>query len=205
MHPLITQDILDKSLTFNQYLDLTKSIVESSSPAGLYAKESTMRYTRSNLERMNKTLQHTVISQRLYNLLSELKEEWIWLVISEPWCGDASWGVPALYLFASSTDKIDYRIILRDEHPDIMKAYQTGGSDSIPKLVCLRKRDMKELGTWGPRPATLHEQVLKWKNEPGLDFRDSVRQLHAWFEADMSRSIDEELSVLVKEWKDGTP
>ena len=188
-------------MTFGQYLDLTRSIVESRLPQGLYVQESTMRYTRSNLERMKKTLDNTVVSQRLYNLLSELEQEWIWLVISEPWCGDASWGVPALYLFASSSDKIDFRIILRDEHKDIMSAYQTNGSDSIPKLVCLRKKDMKELGTWGPRPASLHEMVMKWKNEPGLDFRDSVRQLHAWYEADMSRSIDEELCILVKEWK----
>ena len=201
MHPVISQTILDNSLTFGQYLDLTQSIVESNSPQGLYVQESTMRYTRSNLERMKKTLNNTVVSQRLYNLLSELEEEWIWLVLSEPWCGDASWGVPALYLFASSTDKIDYRIILRDEHKDIMRAYQTNGSDSIPKLVCLRKKDMKELGTWGPRPASLHEMVMKWKNDPGHDFKESVRQLHAWYDTDMSKSIDEELCILVKEWK----
>jgi hypothetical protein len=201
MHPLITQAILDKALTFDQYIDLTKSIIASSEPQGFYAKESTLRYTQSNLDRMHKVIANTVISQRLYNQLSELKEEWIWLVISEPWCGDASWGVPALYLFASSSDKIDYRIILRDEHPDIIKAYQTGGSDSIPKLICLRKRDMAELGTWGPRPAVLHQMVLKWKDTPGLDYRESVRQLHTWFEADMSKSIDQEISVLVKEWK----
>jgi hypothetical protein len=42
---------------------------------------------------------------------------------------------------------------------------------------------------------------MKWKNEPGLDYKESVRQLHAWFEADMSKSIDEELCVLVKDWK----
>jgi hypothetical protein len=201
MQQLITQAVLNKSLSFQQYIDLTKSIVESSSPQGMYANEPTLRYTKSNLERMNKTLDNTVISQRLYNQLSELKEEWVWLVISEPWCGDASWGTPALYLIANCSDKIDFCVLLRDEHPDIMKAYQTDGSDSIPKLICLRKKGLAELGTWGPRPAALHEMVLKWKNEPGLDYKASVRQLHAWYEADMSRSIDEELSILVKDWK----
>jgi hypothetical protein len=201
MKQVITQAVIDKGMTFAQYMDLTKSIIENPNPEGLYVKESTLRYTRSNWERMNKVLNNTVISQRLYNQLSELKEEWVWLVISEPWCGDASWGVPALYLIASSSDNIEFRIVLRDENTEIMKAYQTAGSDSIPKLICLRKSDLKELGTWGPRPAALHEMVLKWKNEPGLDFRESVRQLHAWFEADMSKGIEEELSELVKEWK----
>jgi len=182
-------------------MDLTKSIVESSAPQGMYANEPTLRYTKSNLQRMNKTLENTVISQRLYNQLSELKEEWVWLVISEPWCGDASWGTPALYLIANCSDKIDFCIILRDAHMDIMKGYQTEGSDSIPKLICLRKSDLAALGTWGPRPAILHDMVLKWKHEPGIYYRESVRQLHAWYEADMSRSIDEELSILIKEWK----
>jgi hypothetical protein len=202
MEKVITQAIIDKGMTFDQYMALTKSIIESSSPQGLYAKESTFRYTKSNWERMNKVLNNTVISQRLYNQLSELKEEWIWLVISEPWCGDASWGVPALYLIASSSDKIDFRIILRDEHMDLIEVYQTNGGNSIPKMVCLRKNDLKELGTWGPRPAILHEQVMKWKNEPGADYRESVRQLHAWYESDMSKGIMEELCELVKGWKE---
>ena len=202
MDQIITQPLIDSALTFQQYLDLTKSIVESATPEGPYANPTTHRYTKSNLQRMQRVLDNTVISQRLYNQLSELSDDWIWLVISEPWCGDASWGVPALYLMANCSDRIDFKIILRDQHPDIMRNYQTAGSDSVPKLICLRKGDLTEIGTWGPRPAVLHEMVLKWKNEPGADYRESVRQLHAWFEADMSRSIDSELSILVKTWKE---
>ena len=202
MAQVITRNLIDLGMTFERYLALTKSIIESSFPEGLYAKESTFRYTRSNWERMNKVINNTVIRQRLYNQLSELKKEWIWLVISEPWCGDASWGVPALYLIASISDKIDFRIILRDAHLNVMSAYKTEGSNSIPKLICLRKSDLKELGTWGPRPAALHDMVMKWKDEPGIDYKESVRQLHAWYEADMSRSIEDELSILVKHWKE---
>jgi Thioredoxin len=202
MQQLITQAVIDKGMTFAQYMDLTKSLIESPHPEGIYAGEATMRYTKSNWKRMNMVLENTVISQRLYNQLSELKDEWIWLVISEPWCGDASWGVPALYLVSTSSDKIDFRIILRDENSEIMQAYQTDGTDSIPKLICLRKSDLKELGTWGPRPAALHEMVLKWKNQPGIDYRESVRQLHAWYQSDMGKSIMEELSLLVKDWKE---
>ena len=202
MEQVITRDLIELGMTFDNYMALTKSIIESNFPEGLYAKESTLRYTRSNWERMNKVLNNTVITQRLYNLLSDLKEEWVWLVISEPWCGDASWGVPALSLMASCSDKIEMRIILRDAHMTVMEAYQTNGSNSIPKLICLKKKNLKEMGTWGPRPAALHELVMKWKNEPGADFKENVRQLHAWFDADMSKSIDAELSILVKQWKE---
>ena len=188
-------------MSFDEYMALTKSILESPAQTGIYQNEKTFRYTRSNLGRMNKVLQNMVLSQKLYNLLGEIKEEWIWLVLSEPWCGDASWGTPALYMISTGTDKIDFKILLRDVNPDIMKAYQTEGSDSIPKLICLRKRDLKELGTWGPRPKELHEMAMVFKNHPEFDYKESVRRLHDWYDKDMTKSIQDELTDLIKDWK----
>jgi hypothetical protein len=198
----INDSVLAETISFEQYLQLTKDIVAEKIPrAGIYLADNTFRYTRSNLERMQKVLDTIVLHQKLYNLLSDLQEKWIWLVISEPWCGDASWGTPALCMIASASENIDFRILLRDTHPEVIKAYQTAGTDSIPKLICLRKNDLKELGTWGPRPKALHEMVLKFKDDPAFDYRESVRRLHAWFEEDMTRSTQEEMIDCVKEWK----
>ncbi|MBP6731535.1 MAG: thioredoxin family protein [Chitinophagales bacterium] len=192
---------MTSALSFEDYLQLTKDIVdEKVVRTGLYQADNTFRYTRSNLERMNKVLNNIVLSQKLYNALSDLKEEWVWVVISEPWCGDASWGTPALAVIASATDKIDFKILLRDTNPDIIKAYQTAGSDSIPKLICIRKRDWAELGTWGPRPQLLHQQVLAKKNSPDFDYKESVRAIHAWYEEDMTKTIQEEMIDCVKQW-----
>lgn len=151
---------------------------------------------------MRKVLQTTILHQKLYNLLSSLTEKWIWLVISEPWCGDASWGTPTLYLISQASENIGFRILLRDEYPEIMKAYQTAGSDSIPKLICLRTSDLKELGTWGPRPLVLQQMVTAWKDAPLIDYRENVRALHAWYEEDKGTQIQEEITELVKKWKD---
>ncbi len=197
----ISESLLANALSFEDYLQLTKDIVEEKvARTGLYQADNTFRYTRSNLERMNKVLNNIVLSQKLYNALSDLKEEWVWVVISEPWCGDASWGTPALAVIASATDKIDFKILLRDANPDIIKAYQTAGSDSIPKLVCIRKRDWQELGTWGPRPQVLHQQVLAKKNSPDFDYKESVRAIHAWYDQDMTKTIQEEMIDCVKQW-----
>lgn len=197
----ISPALLTTALSFEEYLQLAKDIVEERIPrSGLYQADNTFRYTRSNLERMNKVVQNIVLSQKLYNALSELKEEWVWVVISEPWCGDASWGTPALAVIASATDKIEFKILLRDTNPEIMKAYQTAGSDSIPKLIGIRKRDWAELGTWGPRPQVLHRQVLALKDSPGFDYKESVRAIHAWYEQDMTKTIQEELLGAVKQW-----
>jgi hypothetical protein len=199
----ITASILEETFSFDEYLQLTNDIVNEKIPrAGIYQADNTFRYTRSNLDRMNKVLENIVLNQKLYNLLSEQNEEWLWLVISEPWCGDASWGTPALCMIASASDKITFRILLRDKHPEIMKAYQTEGTDSIPKLICLRKSDLAELGSWGPRPKALHEMVLKFKDEGVVDYREGVRRLHAWFEGDMAKSIQEEMIDCIKEWKE---
>ncbi len=151
MSQVITAEIIGKALSFDDYLALTESIISSPSPQGVYANEKTFRYTQSNLERMQKVLGQMVLQQKLYNLLGDLQEKWVWLVISEPWCGDASWGTPALYIISKACEHIDFRILLRDSNPQIMEAYQTNGSDSIPKLVCLKADNLKELGTWGPR------------------------------------------------------
>lgn len=203
MSQAISSTILQQALSFDDYLQLTKDIVEEKIPrAGKYLPDNTFRYTRSNLERMNKVLQNIVLNQKLYNLLSELKEEWTWVVLTEPWCGDASWGTPALYMIASASDKIDFKILLRDTNQEIMKQYQTAGSDSIPKLICIRKSDGKELGTWGPRPNILHQEVLEKMKNPDFDYRESVRAIHAWYEADMTCSIQDEIIDLVKDWKD---
>jgi hypothetical protein len=199
----ITDLVLTESISFDEYLQLTKDIVNEKIPrSGIYLTDNTFRYTRSNLERMNIVLDKIVLNQKLYNLLSELDEKWLWLVISEPWCGDASWGTPALCMIASACDNVDFRILLRDTHPEIIKAYQTAGTDSIPKLICLRRRDMKELGTWGPRPEALHKMVLKFKDDPSFDYRESVRRLHTWFEEDMTKSIQDEMIDCVKQWRD---
>ncbi len=199
---VITESVLDETISFEEYLQLTKDILDERVPrSGIYLSDKTFRYTRSNLERMNKVLDNISLNQKLYNLLSDLEEQWIWLVISEPWCGDASWGTPALCMIAAASDKIDFRILLRDTHPEVIKEYQTAGSDSIPKLICLRGKDLKELGTWGPRPKELHEMVLTGMKEKDFDYRESVRKLHAWFETDMTKSTQEELIECVKEWK----
>jgi hypothetical protein len=46
--------------------------------------------------------------------------------------------------------------------------------------------------------------VLKFKDDANFDYRESVRRLHAWFEADMTKSTQEEIIDCVKEWKNNS-
>lgn len=197
----ITPTILEQAIDWNTYFQVMKDMVASPNPPGVYADPKMQRYTESNLKRTELVLDKMVLNQKLYNALSELKEEWIWVVLTEPWCGDASWGTTALYLIASATDNIAFKLLLRDTNLDVMASYQTNGGNAIPKLVCLRKSDLAELGTWGPRPALLQSLVNEMKAEAGITFTESVRRLHARYEEDMTVSIQDELLDLVKDWK----
>lgn len=198
---MITGEILSHSLSFEQYLQLTEDIVMGKvKREGKYTADNTFKYTGSNLKRMRLVQQQITLNQKLYNLLSSITEEWVWVVITEPWCGDASWGVPALAIMASVSDHILFRILLRDTPPVVIQHYQTDGADSIPKLVCIRKKDWKELGTWGPRPQILQQQVLQNINHQHAEYKEKVRAIHAWCETDMTGSIQTEMIDCIKLW-----
>jgi hypothetical protein len=124
----------------------------------------------------------------------------IWLVLTEPWCGDASQVVPVLYTIASCSEHISFRILQSDAHPDVMSAYLTDGSRSIPKLICLKADTLEELGTWGPRPANLQKIVLENKDDASLSFGAKVRMVHDWYNEDKTASIQDEFIDLVRKW-----
>ncbi|MCK8370477.1 thioredoxin family protein, partial [Erwinia amylovora] len=82
--------------------------------------EKMLRYTAQNVERIDHILKTINIESKLYNALSSVTHDMICLVLSEPWCGDASQVVPVLYSIAYCTDHISFRIIQSDAHPEIL-------------------------------------------------------------------------------------
>lgn len=206
MSTVVTPEVLAQSLDFDAYLELTQNIVAHENfRTEIYQTDKMLAYTRENLARMNRVLASINLDSKLYNAVSELKDEWLWVIVSEPWCGDASQIVPALQTIASVSEKITCRIVLRDTNQDVIGAYLTNGGQAIPKLVCFKKTDMTELGTWGPRPASAQALVDDFKTNPsGRTFGDFVRQLHAWYEQDKTAAVQDELTLLVKSWKENS-
>lgn len=198
MQNLITHNLLQQGMDFESYHLLTIDIVEGRITPDKYKEEKMLRYTRSNLERMDKVLSRMKLSQKLYNALNAVVTPWTWVLITEPWCGDASWTTAELHLIAESSDKIDLKIFLRDTHPQLIAHYHTNGSHSIPKLICLNSSDLNEVWTWGSRPAALQSSIEKWHTDVMFDFRDTVRKVHAWYEEDMGCALQEEILAFIK-------
>lgn len=196
----ITKDILSQTMSWEQYYALVKQYVEGPDRPELYQQEKMLRYTADNLKRMDHVLFTINIESKLYNQLSSVKERWTWVVLAEPWCGDVSQEIGALYTFSTCSERIDFRILQSDAHPAVLDHYTTGGSRSIPKLICLLTETGEELGTWGPRPQALQQIVMANKDRTDITFGDKVRMIHAWYAQDATRSIQEEFIDLVKKW-----
>ena len=84
------------------------------------------------------------------------------LVIAADWCGDAANTVPVVARLADLVKGMELRILVRDTHPEVMNAYLTNGTRSIPIVIGLND-SFGELGQWGPRPAALQDWVLSHK------------------------------------------
>jgi hypothetical protein len=201
MHPVFTPTILEQTLTWEQYMALIKSYIGSDDKPELYKAEKMHRYTVANLERMESVLTHINIESKLYNLLSNLSQRWTWVVLAEPWCGDVSQIIPALYTIASCSDQITFRILQSDSHPQVLDQYLTGESRSIPILICLDSDTYEEIGKWGPRPKVLQDVVKANKDRTDISFGDKVRMIHSWYESDKTKAIQEEFIDLIKIWK----
>ncbi len=116
------------------------------------------------------------------------------LVIAEDWCGDASNTVPVLARWADETPGFELRIIRRDEYPDVMERYLTGGARSIPIVIALDE-DFEELGHWGPRPAELQAWVMEHKGKiPKADLYPEVRR---WYARDKGQTTLREVLEIV--------
>lgn len=101
------------------------------------------------------------------------------LVIAEDWCGDASSTVPVVAKLAATVPGLDLRVILRDQHPEVMDRYLTNGSRSIPIVVALDE-EFRELGHWGPRPRELQAWVMEHRlTVPKAELYPRVRQWYA--------------------------
>jgi hypothetical protein len=87
------------------------------------------------------------------------------LVLAEDWCGDVITNLPILGRLAQESGKLNLRVFLRDQNPDIMDQYLNEGVHrSIPVFVFF-DQDFRELGHWIERPAAVSQMQGKMLDE----------------------------------------
>jgi hypothetical protein len=123
---------------------------------------------------------------------------WHLLVIAEDWCGDASNSVPILARLAEAASNVDLRVVKRDENPDLMDAYLTDGSRSIPVAIVLAE-DFEPVGRWGPRPDELQAFVLGEKRRGERPVKDIYKEARRWYARDAGETTLRELIDVLRE------
>lgn len=193
-------ETINKYYNYSDFIQHTATLVENNSTSGNEGTEEQINFTALNqkrMERWNKTLQ---LSDEFLNILHNLKQEQIWVVITESWCGDSSQVLPVIAkVVAESNNKIELRTIFRDEHPEWIAEYHTNGSKSIPKLISFDKEG-NQLFVWGPRPAGAIELFKEYKATNGEMSKEQFHiNLHGWYAKDKGHGVMEELQEILKE------
>jgi len=148
-------------------------------------------YTKYNWKRAAMVESKYKASEALAEAMRSINEPQLWMVITDDWCGDSAFTLPAIARAASLSDHVTLRILRRDDHLDIMDQYLTNGSRSIPKLVAFSS-DGEELFTWGPRPVAakrLRERLIA----EGKEGMEVVEPIVAWYEGGGYEDVDGEL------------
>ena len=197
---MITQKDIDKSMSFDEFYQLVEQLVKEGKTTGEDQTEALINYTKLNFSRMKRILKTTPISSDVTNTVECLNEKLTWIVLVESWCGDAAQNLPVFSKIAEANQNISFRILLRDENPGIMDQYLTNGGKSIPKLICVDE-NLKELGTWGPRPKFLQDWLYQNKANPKMEMSELKEQFQVWYTKDKGQTLQKEMVLLMKAWE----
>ncbi len=198
----IPQANLDTAMTYGEYRNLIDQLLTDGKTTGNDHSEKMIEYTRLNVHRMDRIQKTVSLQPETGKTLGTLKRDLIWVVFTEAWCGDAAQNLPVIAMMADATERIQLKLLLRDEHPDLMDNYLTNGGRAIPKLVCLDAEDLSERGTWGPRPEPAQAMVRQHKKDPQEPYSEFVKKVQLWYAKDKGGSIQAEFRRLIPRWAD---
>lgn len=130
--------------------------------------------------------------------LRALGGRWRLLVITEDWCGDASNTVPVLARLAESSDRLELRLVERDENPGLMDRHLTNGGRAIPMAIVLDE-GFQPVAEWGPRPEELQEFVISEKEAGERPTEEIYRDTRRWYARDKGETTLQELIAAIEE------
>lgn len=196
--PILTPEQLSAAYSYAAYRQLIDALLLEEKTTGPEQSEMLTAYTRLNLQRMQRLDKTVRVQPELAAAVTGLRQNYIWLIVTEGWCGDAAQIVPVLEAVAqASGGRISTHYVLRDEHLDIIDKYLTNGSRSIPKLLVLNPDTLTEVAQWGPRPATAQTLLLDLKAQ-GATHEEYAEKIHAWYAQDKTQATQQELLALVQ-------
>jgi hypothetical protein len=194
----ITSELLAGGFSYPQFVEFTEQLIQENRTTGTNQSEEYLAYTRMCLQRMVRWNKTSKVSEELELLVKKVNQPQVWLVITEAWCGDGAQSIPHLAKLTDLNPLITLKILLRDEHPDLMDAYLTNGARSIPKLVAMTSDLQEELFTWGPKPKYLLDRHAAFKqNSGGLTYLEFLEEIHLWYAKNKQKDLESEIYPLI--------
>jgi hypothetical protein len=195
--PVLTAEQFATGLSYPAYRQHIAEVMATPQPDEQLAKM--LPHYQTAVAQMDRVAPTVVLLPELRAALDQLTQPYIWAIITEGWCGDASHTVPIIEAVAeASGGHLATRYFLRDSHPDLIDRYLTNGGRAIPIAVVLHADSLTEVGVWGPRPAPLQaiHQDLKARAVP---FKEVIATVNAWYDQDASRTTQQELLALMQQ------
>jgi hypothetical protein len=196
------KDIIVKSLantfSYEDYRTRLQNLLTVGKTSGDEQSADLVHYSELNETRMNRLEKTIKITSENESFLATLNKDYIWLVLSEGWCGDAAQILPIINKMAQISDKVELKIAFRDENPELMNLYLTNGGKSIPKLLILNKATLEVIADWGPRPAEAIKLIVDYKAKFGVVDETAKTELQMWYLHDKGISTQNEIVSLLK-------
>lgn len=192
----IIENSLQKGITYDEYRKLVSDLLVEGKSTGPEQSESLLNYSMLNDRRMKRLDKTIRLTEETLASVKDVTSPVTWLVLTEGWCGDAAQTLPIINKIANESDRIDLKIVLRDENEELMNRFLTNGGKSIPKLIALDKNN-DVIDSWGPRPSVPTKMVEDYKREHGQLDADFKKDLQVWYNKDKGINTQEDMLRLL--------
>jgi len=194
----IVAKALSNGYSYSEYRKIVSDLLLEGRATGNEQTDDYIQFSSLNVTRMNRLDKTIKIPEETEIKLQTLKNEYIWLVIAEGWCGDAAQIVPIFNKIANESDAIELKIVLRDQNDDLMNLFLSNGARAVPKLIAIDKKTGEVCDTWGPRPKGAVDLIKNYKAKHGVVDTTAKAELQLWYLHDKGLSTQNEIIEMMQ-------
>jgi len=181
-------------MNIQEYEAQFDDILEGRNTTAPYDDPDYIHYVKMNQKRASRLTRKGRMLPKLEELIKNIDVDMHWLLITEPWCGDAAHCHPFISRYAALNERITLEIQNRDAPNSEIDKYLTNGGKSIPMLI-VRDANGQDLFTWGPRPKETQAMYLDLKGKE-VAWPDILKELQLWYNKNKGVMMQEELYEL---------
>ena len=190
---------LFRSHSYPEYRKLMADLLKEGKSTAVEQTQERTHYSELNEARMHRLDKTIKITEENSVKLKTLNKSYLWIVLTESWCGDAAQILPILNkMVLEANQKIELKLALRDENEEVMNHFLTNKAKAIPKLIIIDKATGSVVGDWGPRPQGAIDLIERYKEKFGVIDETAKTELQLWYLHDKGVSTQNEIIQLLQ-------